>query len=311
MFFFPYKADLGHDQIPFITILVALLCLAVYFGQAKNEEKFFEAGAEFCTQPAKPLVRLVMDKTFGSASPQSCFENLISIHLAEDRSAFIKEAVAKGKLLKGYEKQKGQAISVAVIEGYFEEFQQASPGYDTRQLWYAPQSWNPLTMITAAFAHGSWDHVIFNLFFFFAFAAAVEMIIGSAYFLAVLIGLSVGTHLLYSLFLINATDPRPTVGLSGVVMGVMTLFAFFLPRGKIRCFFWIIFFFRRFSIPAWLLVIWFLGWNVFDFLNDDGTSHVNFQVHLTGGLLGYVFGWLLFRTQRQRVTELAALEPSY
>jgi len=311
MFFFPYKADLGHDQIPFITIIVAILCLAVYFGQANNEEKFFDASAEFCKQPTKPLVKLVMSKTFGSSSPQSCFNNLTSIYLAEDSSAYINKAVAEGKLLNGYSKERGQALSIAIIEEYFDDYKLASPGYDTQQLWYAPQSWNPLTMITAAFAHGSWDHVIFNLFFFFAFAAAVEMIVGSVYFLAVLMGLSVGTHLLYSLFLINAIEPRPTVGLSGVVMGVMTLFAFFLPKGKIRCFFWIIFFFRRFSIPAWLLVAWFLGWNVFDFINDDGSSHVNFQVHLTGGLLGYLFGWILFRAQRKRVIELAALEPLY
>jgi membrane associated rhomboid family serine protease len=178
------------------------------------------------------------------------------------------------------------------------------PSYTTQQLWYEPASWNWKSMISAAFAHASWLHVLGNLFFFFAFAAAVEMIIGHFRFSLMIVGLALGTHIFYSLAMAGVDNAPPTVGLSGVVMGMMALFAFFLPTGRIRCFLWLIVFFKRFALPAWLLVSWYVGWDVYALLTEDGQSGINMVAHVSGAGIGFAAGMLLFRKRRREIAAL-------
>ena len=117
----------------------------------------------------------------------------------------------------------------------FERYKERTPEYLTAKLWYQPETFNPVTMLSAALSHGSWSHLIGNLFFFFAFAATVEVILGMWRFVLFTVTLAVGTHIAYSLTSLGMEAPVPTVGLSGVVMGMMGMFAWFLPAHGIRC----------------------------------------------------------------------------
>jgi len=305
MLIVPYKADLNHDRIPFITLLVMVLCLAIYTNQSMNEEKFVQASEDFCAEKSSVLFRLVLKNATGSSGQNACLETMVNAHLSDDQRQYIKDLVQKGKPLSGYTVAKGNAISEQVLWGRYQDYTDVTPAYETRQLWYMPESWDVPSMITAAFAHGSWLHVVGNLVFFFAFAVAVEMIIGSVRFIGVLLGLAIGTHIFYSLAMMGVDTPPPTVGLSGVVMGMLALFAYFLPHGRIRIFFWFIVFFRRFSIPAWFVAMWFVGWDVYSLVTDDGQSQINFVAHISGAALGYTAGLLLFRKQRERVAALS------
>ena len=47
MFFFPYRADLELLKIPLLTILVCIVCIAVYWQQAKNQELVASATKSF------------------------------------------------------------------------------------------------------------------------------------------------------------------------------------------------------------------------------------------------------------------------
>ncbi|NKC11275.1 MAG: hypothetical protein GKR94_03420 [Gammaproteobacteria bacterium] len=66
--------------------------------------------------------------------------------------------------------------------------------------------------------------------FFFAFAATVEIILGAWRYILVFLALAIGTHVTYS----PTGDTVPTLSLYGVVMGVMGLYAWFLPTSGIR-----------------------------------------------------------------------------
>jgi membrane associated rhomboid family serine protease len=184
----------------------------------------------------------------------------------------------------------------AILDAY-RSFRAGAPSNLTTRLAYAPDSWNPLRMLSAAVAHASWSHVIGNLIFFYAFAATIEILLGPALYLAVLLVLALGTHTVYSLAMMNNPAALPTVGLSGVVMGMIALFVYFIPHARISCFLWLIFFYRRFALPAWLLASWYIGWGS---LHDvhEGRKHRG-QSHRppVGAALGLAIGAILLSRQ--------------
>lgn len=134
-------------------------------------------------------------------------------------------------------------------------------------------------MLTANFAHGSWQHLIGNLLFFFAFASAVELIVGSITFAAVVLAMSFGTSVAYSLAMTNFPGALPTVGLSGVVMGMMALLAYLIPTGMIRCFWWFIIKFGTIALPAWLLSLWYIGLDIYVLTSQEELGTVNLVAH--------------------------------
>jgi membrane associated rhomboid family serine protease len=158
-------------------------------------------------------------------------------------------------------------------------------------------------MVTAVFAHGGWGHLIGNLFFFFAFAATVEGIIGPILFPVVIIGLSFGTQIAFSLWAAGTGNMVPTLGLSGVVMGMIGLFTYFLPTAGIRCFVWAFVWAKTFAIPAWIITTWYVGWDIYNLSQDDGSAGVNFMAHVSGAVLGLLSGMLFFRGLRDDVRQ--------
>jgi len=157
-------------------------------------------------------------------------------------------------------------------------------------------------MLSSAFAHGSWSHVVFNLFFFFAFAATIEVLLGPILFILVFTGISLGHSAIDALVHLGQT-PTPSLGLSGVVMGMMALFVFFVPRAKISFFYWFIIKIGTIGIPGWLVAVWFLGGDMYDNLYRTA-SHTNFVAHLGGALVGLLIGMLVFRQKRHWAQEL-------
>jgi membrane associated rhomboid family serine protease len=202
--------------------------------------------------------------------------------------------VATGALATHYEE--------ALLSAY-RSFQSSAPSNLTARLWYTPGSGSPVRMVTAALAHGSWSHLIGNLLFFFAFAATIEILLGPILFLAVFVALAFGTHSVYSLAMIGKAQTLPTVGLSGVVSGMIALFVYFIPQARISCLLWLVVFYRRFAIPAWLLAAWFIGWDIY-YQVSGGMPGVNLIAHLAGAALGFLLGFTLFRKKRHWAQEL-------
>lgn len=304
MLFIPFRADLNLFRVPFITIAVCILCLLIYNNQFQNERKVLKSGTSFCEERGPQMWRMVLSLTLGNTGSEGCAEMLWSIHLADDPEQEIDRFASQGKLFAGLTAEASQAYKRQVIAERYRSFSARVPRYETQQLWYQPHSWNLWHMITAAFAHGSWAHVIGNLFFFFAFAATVEVILGSLVFALMILVLALGTHSFYSLAMMGVENALPTVGLSGVVMGMMAMFAFFMPHGRIKCFVWFLLLIRVIPVPAWILVGWYVGWDVFALFNAEDLSEVNLIAHVSGAAIGYTLGLAFFRPRRAEVRAL-------
>jgi membrane associated rhomboid family serine protease len=126
----------------------------------------------------------------------------------------------------------------------------------TRSLGLSPHDYWPF--LTSMFLHGSWAHLISNMWTLWIFGDNVEDRMGPVRFLAfyLLTGLAAGmTHLLT-----NPDSMIPTVGASGAIAGVLGAYFFLFPRARIIAMFPIFFWPYFFEVPAvTYLFVWFMS----------------------------------------------------
>lgn len=302
--FFPYRARIALDRFPLLTVLVCLLCIGVFTAQFNNQRALHRAAAEFCERETVLTFLHALKRISGSAEPWVCSALMLRLYHTRDDKAEIARLLQHAGGTAGIADARLASYDEQALLETYRTFRRSAPVDLTARLWYAPDSWNPIRMVSAAVAHGSWGHVIGNLFFFYAFAAAVEILVGPFLYVGILIVLALGTHSVYSLAMMQDPQALPTVGLSGVVMGIMALFVFFIPRARISCFLWLVVFFRRFALPAWLLAGWYIGWDVYAELTGAGSPGVNLVAHLSGAAIGFILGVIFFREKRHWAQEL-------
>ena len=115
----------------------------------------------------------------------------------------------------------------------------------------------PATLLTSMFLHGSWAHLLGNMWFLWLFGDNVEDRMGRVRFLLfyLLCGLgAAGLHV--------ALDPEslvPTVGASGAIAGVLGAYVLLFPRARVLTLVPLLFVFTTVAVPAVLFLgIWFL-----------------------------------------------------
>lgn len=307
MLFFPYRADINLARWPIITCLICLLCIGVFYKQLDSEQNFAVQAHLFCKDKHERIFWVSLKKITGNAKVETCVSLFQEIYNSSDSDVYMRDLVAKTGRMAGLTQEYSARYMLTVLHDKFEKFKMAMPQDVTRMMVYYPDSYQLSSMVTAAFAHGSWGHLLGNLFFFFAFAALVEVVLGSIRYIIAILVLAIGTHLFYSLAMVGSSEMIPTLGLSGVVMGMMGLFTYFIPAGKIRCILWIVFYLKRLFVPAWVLAAWYIGWDIYNLITDDGNAGVNFVAHVSGAAIGVLLGVSLFRAEKKRmITELKA-----
>lgn len=180
----------------------------------------------------------------------------------------------------------------------------------TENLLYYPDSWNPLKMISSSLIHGDLLHLLGNMIFFLAFAPALELLIGSNIrYLWIMVFISFVVGICYSVsILIGGSQPVPTLGFSGVVMGMMGLAAYMMPQARIRVFWWYIVFWKTFYVPAWVLAVIYIGLDTWTMLTTDYYGGINVVAHVAGGFAGYLYGYLWLKERKEDTSEELADE---
>ena len=304
MIFFPYKADVLLPRMPYLTIFISILCLLIYWQQEKSEAEYYAYISDYCQQKTSRVDNLVMKKLAELEDfPRDnvCAYVYLKINIAENPQKKIADITdSTSKFFSSSAQSTHKYINDYLNEEY-DEFKINQPQNLTHNLWYQPESYNVFKMITASVAHGNWSHVFGNLFFFFAFSATLEAILGFVFYSLVMFALALGTNIVYSLAILASPEALPTLGLSGVVMGAMGLFTYFLPKANIKCFFWFVIFFRRFMLPAWLLALWYFGLDVYAFSIEGMASGTNLVAHISGFVIGFMVGMTFFKQRRQNL----------
>ncbi|MGD9764136.1 MAG: rhomboid family intramembrane serine protease [Candidatus Binatia bacterium] len=157
-------------------------------------------------------------------------------------------------------------------------------------------SW--LTLLSSMFMHGSWFHLIGNMWFLWVFGNNVEDALGHVRYLVFY--LLCGVAAAAAQMLTNPSSPLPMVGASGAIGGVMGAYAVRYPHARVLTGVLLGFYFRTIWVPAWFMLgYWFL----IQFLaglpslgSEEGG--VAFWAHIGGFVAGVVLLYLLGGARR-------------
>jgi membrane associated rhomboid family serine protease len=140
----------------------------------------------------------------------------------------------------------------------------------------------PLTLFTAMFAHGSWMHILGNMWFLWIFGRSLEDRMGRSRYL--LFYLVCGVVAAVAQVVATPYSMAPMIGASGAIAGVLGGYILLYPTARVRCL-WILFvFITTVRIPAWILLgVWFLS----QFLTplESGVAWVAHVGGFLGGLM--------------------------
>jgi membrane associated rhomboid family serine protease len=142
--------------------------------------------------------------------------------------------------------------------------------------------------VTSMFLHGSWMHLIGNMWFLWIFGNNIEDSMGHLRFLLfyLLTGMiALGAHVVS-----QPDSPVPTVGASGAISAIMGAYLILYPRARIDTLFWIIIIIKVIPLPAWLMLgYWFLIQLASSTAQGPAASGgVAFWAHIGGFIAGLV-----------------------
>lgn len=118
----------------------------------------------------------------------------------------------------------------------------------------APNWWTPLTSM---FMHGSWFHILGNMWFLYLFGDNVEDSMGPLRF--IVFYLLCGLAAVATQVMANPASAVPMVGASGAIGGVMGAYALLYPRAPVEMLVVFGFYVDRVVVPAMVMLgYWFL-----------------------------------------------------
>jgi membrane associated rhomboid family serine protease len=166
-----------------------------------------------------------------------------------------------------------------------------------------------VNVLTSMFLHGSWMHLIWNMWFLWLFGNNVEDSMSRPAYLAfyLLSGLAAA----FAQIISNPASVIPMVGASGAISGVMGAYLILFPRVRVHTLVPFFFFFTI-PLPAWAMIIY---WAVLQFAGGltsivgSETGGVAFWAHVGGFVAGVVLVKAFERRDRLAAHTLRRWEP--
>ncbi len=153
-------------------------------------------------------------------------------------------------------------------------------------------------LFTSMFLHGSWPHVIGNMWFLWIFGDNIEDYLG--HFKYLIFYLVSGIAAAVAQIVLIPQSPIPTVGASGAIAGVLGAYFILYSRARVLTWFPPLF---LFYLPAWVMLGY---WFVLQFLSGAATSSMSTQ---SGGVAfwahvgGFVAGIILIKLMPKRTAQ--------
>jgi membrane associated rhomboid family serine protease len=164
-----------------------------------------------------------------------------------------------------------------------------------------PAHFETSTLFTSMFLHGSWSHVLGNMWYLWIFGDNVEDRVGHGRF--IVFYLLCGFAAAIGQTLMDPDSTLPMIGASGAIAGVMGAYFVLYPRSRVLTLIPLIIFIEIIEVPAiFLLGFWFLmqafSAGAIAITANSAGGGVAFMAHVAGFVCG-VGGIFLFRRQRR------------
>ncbi len=161
-----------------------------------------------------------------------------------------------------------------------------------------PYHFHMTNVFTAMFLHANWLHVAGNMLFLWVFGDNVEDILGHGKFLVFY--LVCGAAAAFAQTLADPLSRVPMVGASGAIAGVMGAYLAKFPSSRVEMLFFF-FFIYRFYLPAWLMLLYWFGLQLFGgfgSIAESSQGGVAFFAHVGGFVTGILLVYLMGTRER-------------
>jgi membrane associated rhomboid family serine protease len=145
----------------------------------------------------------------------------------------------------------------------------------------------PFHVITSMFLHGSWMHLIGNMWFLWLFGNNIEDSMTRGRFVIFYLLCGLAAALLQTM--VNPRSIVPMVGASGAISGVMGAYLVLYPRVRVFTMVLLGFFLTSVALPAWVMLLY---WAFIQFASGlfasgaEGKGGVAFWAHVGGFVAG-------------------------
>jgi len=165
-----------------------------------------------------------------------------------------------------------------------------------------PAMFRPATILTSMFLHGSWMHVIGNMWYLWIFGDNVEDRVGHGRF--IVFYLLCGTVAALGQVAISPQSLLPTIGASGAIAGVMGAYFVLYPQSRVLTLVPLIIFWEVIELPAiFLLGFWFLmqlfSAGAIAVTSTSDSGGVAFMAHVAGFITGVIGVFIFRKPQRE------------
>lgn len=298
---------------PWMTVLLILVNMIVFWGPQRSEEKAEERAAHYYVNSVLPELELPpfvewLEKT----DPQR----------GKQARRMLPHEEAHPQLLDGLQNdrkflQKLQADEVVTpANPRYAEWKRDRQQYEAMRPAPFTERWSldqnkgaeskPWTWITAAFLHADTGHLLGNMLFLFLFGFSVELALGRGTYLSFYLLGAVGSSLLAGWA--YAGDGGHGLGASGAISALMGMYAVMYRLRRIRFFYQLFFYFNYVTAPALLLLpAWIANELMQQWWGDQG---VGYMAHLGGLLTGAALMAGAMALHRVKTPEAVASEQS-
>jgi membrane associated rhomboid family serine protease len=162
----------------------------------------------------------------------------------------------------------------------------------------------PTTVVTSAFLHGGWLHLIGNMLFLWVFGDNVEDAFGHMKYAVFYIVVAAAAAI--TQVLVDTNSFVPMIGASGAIAGVLAAYLVLYPRATVGTVVPLLWFFGPIPVPAILLIgLWFLmqllaGWASIGGDAQGVSEGVAVFAHIGGFVAGLAIAFVMRPLLRTR-----------
>jgi membrane associated rhomboid family serine protease len=151
-----------------------------------------------------------------------------------------------------------------------------------------PADFRGSTLVTSMFLHGSWSHIIGNMWYLWIFGDNVEDRVGHGRF--VVFYLLCGVAAALGQIAVDPTSTLPTIGASGAIAGVMGAYFVLYPQSRVLTLIPLFIFWEVIELPAIILLGFWFVMQLFSAGAIAATASTGGGVAFAAHVVGFVTG---------------------
>jgi membrane associated rhomboid family serine protease len=287
MIIIPTEKRFDWKHAPFVLFALVLLNIFIYFiPQSGDDEIISSAFVEYKKQNYL-VVEWPFLKTYLSSTDQTdTLDNLNNLFDKQQYDQVISHILFDSNFYRYLRQDKYDYFTSNDVGDWFSIREQINNAIKSTTIVshsLISSDIKIFSVISYQFLHGSVMHLLGNLFFLVVCGFAVEAAIGHWRFLCFYLISGIAGGLLYAVF--NTHVSMPLVGASGAISGTMAMYLALFRLKKIEFFYWFFIFVGYFKAPALLILVFYIGKELFQLFNDT-QSNTAFLAHIGGFFAG-------------------------